>query len=127
MANVEFTSRKFYTEVANGNITPEVKEYAVTALAKLDEKNKKRRETDSAKQVANKALAVQIVESFEVGKTYTAKDIANKFDISTQKASALIRKAVETKEVSVVEGYKPEGSKSKVKGYYLTVKDTETV
>ena len=38
MANTKYTSRNFYTDVMNGNITEQVKEYARESIKKMDEK-----------------------------------------------------------------------------------------
>ena len=37
------TNREFYTNIANGTITDAEKEFALAAIAKLDETNEKRK------------------------------------------------------------------------------------
>lgn len=126
MANT-MTNRDFYTAIANGTMTDEIKAFAVSALAKIDSKNEKRRNTDTKTQTDNKALLADIVSGMVAGTVYTAKAIADQYSISTQKSSALLRQAVADGRLTVIDKYKAEGSKSAVKGYTLTVdEDTET-
>lgn len=123
------TNREFYNVIVNGtakvsyknedgNInykdvtidSPEIKAFAEDAIAKLDEKNAKRKNTPTSKQVANDAIKAKIVEAFnEGGKEFvaTSKTIAEKFEISTQKASALLRQIAAT---GVIAGERPKAS-----------------
>jgi hypothetical protein len=49
----KYTQRNFLTDVINGNITEQVIAYAEERLAKLDEKNEKRKAETSANQLKN--------------------------------------------------------------------------
>lgn len=120
------TNREFYTAIVNGTMNEDIQAFAKSALARLDSKNEKRRNTDTKAQIANKALIVDIISSMTDGTIYTARTVAEKHGISTQRASALLRQAVESGSLTVIDKYKSEGSKSAVKGYTLTIdKDTE--
>ena len=113
------TQREFFNAIVNRQVSSDVVEFAKSQVAKLDEKNAKRRNTDSAKQTANKALIQDIVSQMSEGETYTARQIADKYSVSTQKVSALMTLAINDGLITQIDGYKPEGAKSKVKGYIL--------
>lgn len=57
------TNREFYTAVANGTTTEDIKAFAISALAKLDNKNKKRRTTDTKEQTTNKMSVANTTNS----------------------------------------------------------------
>lgn len=106
---------------AEGNLSEAVIDYAKSAIAALDEKNAKRKtsEAETKRKAANSALATSILESLEKGRTYTASELAKTFGVSTQKITAIVKPLVADNALTVIEGYKPEGAKSKVKGYAL--------
>ena len=120
MANTTMTSREFFNAVIEGNITDEIKDFAKSQIEKLDNKNAKRKTTDSKTQKENKAIKTSLLATMEKDKVYTASEIAG-MEIegitSTQKASALLRQLVEEEKL-VSEEVKVKG-KGKVKGYKL--------
>jgi hypothetical protein len=120
MANATMTNRKLLTAIVEGNVTPEIVEYAKAQITKLDEKNKKRRETGTANQRANEGIKEAIIASMEAGVTYTAAEIVT-FGIdgitSTQKVSPLMSQLSEAGKVTISE-VKIKG-KGKVNGYTL--------
>lgn len=71
----------------NGNITDEVREKLEALKAQLAKRNSGNRKPSKA-QVANKALKGEIVAMLTERKTAT--EVAEMFDISNQKASALL-------------------------------------
>lgn len=91
--------------------------YAKSELIKLDIKNDKRKNTLSKNQTENEALKAEMLEEMKDETIYTAAELAKAFNVSTQKISALCKQLVDKKLVEVIDGYKPEGAKSKVKGY----------
>ena len=93
------TNREFLNAVINGKVTEAEVEFAKAALTKLDNKNEKRRNTLSPKQEANEALKLSIVEMVQANEGVTAKAVADHFEVSTQKASALLRQLAEAGEV----------------------------
>ena len=105
------TRREMFTEIANGNITEEIKEMALAEIAKMDARNAKRSATPSKTAIANEPIkeAIANVLGYE---PMTAKEIAEGVGISVQKASALLRQ-IEGLNVTEV---KVKG-KGKVKGY----------
>lgn len=116
------TQREFYTEVTKSNVSDAIKEYAQTAIAKIDAKNQKRASEGSKTAKANAPIKEAIVASMQEGHTYTAAEIVAlgiEGVTSTQKASALLRQIAEAKRVVVTEV--PIKGKGKVKGYTLVV------
>jgi hypothetical protein len=118
------TKIKLYGE--DGEFNPAVIDYCEEQIAKLDEKNAGRKDTKSEKEkrAANADLANAIYSSFEVGKTYTATQLAEKFTtaenkVSAQKVTAVLKPYITDNKIVVIKGYKPEGAKSKVNGYAL--------
>lgn len=121
MANVTMTNRQFLTAIVEGNVTPEIVEFAKTQIVKLDEKNSKRRATGSKTAQANVAIKEAIVSAMEAGVTYTAAEIVA-LGIegvgSTQKVSPLMKQLSDVGKVAISE-VKIKG-KGTVKGYTLT-------
>lgn len=113
------TQREFFNAIINGTINADVQAFATSALAKIDEKNEKRRTTLNKNQKANEVIISDITTLFNDNSAmiYTAKQIAEKFEISTQKASALLRQMVNNNVLTVAD-IKDE-KKNKVKGYSL--------
>ena len=113
----------------NGALISEVVEYAKAQITKIEDKNTKRKDGSkpTAKQIENEGIKSTILSLMEVGTTYTAKDIIG-FEIegvtTTQKVSALMKQLVTAGKVTATD-VKPEGSKSKVKGYSLVAEATD--
>lgn len=92
----KYTQRQFYTDVINGDITEQVIAYAKERLAKLDEKNEKRKTEPSANQLKNIQLGEDIVAFVTENGVQTTSEIATAFNVSTQKiapiTNALVKK-----------------------------------
>ena len=91
------TNREFFTNIANGTITETEKEFALAAIAKLDATNEKRKNKTSPKDAEKAAADAAVRESIVAVLTsdpQTAADLAVAVGISTQKASAQLRKLV---------------------------------
>ena len=115
------TQREFFTAVVSANISDSITEYATSAIAKLDEKNAKRKTTGTATQKANKVIKDAIVTAMEKGVTYTAAEIVAlgiEGVSSTQKVSPLMKQIADTGKITISE-VKIKG-KGTVKGYTLT-------
>jgi uncharacterized protein with gpF-like domain len=111
------TNREFLTAVAqNETLSVEIREHANAMLVKADEKNAKRRETQTKVQKENEPIKAKILEILSTGVVKVASDIATELEISTQKASALCRQLVESGNASVKE---VKGKSGKVKAYYI--------
>ena len=107
------TQRDFYNAVINANINEEMSSFASEAIAKLDERNAKRASKPSKTQIANEPIIKSISEVL-TSEPMLASKIAELCEISTQKASALVKKVEGVQSVDV----KVKG-KGTQKGYFL--------
>lgn len=107
------TKREFFEAVIASVENTELVEFAQSELTKMDERNAKRKNTPSKTAVANEPIKEAIV-SILTSEPLTASEVAEKVEISTQKASALLRQI----EGLTVTEVKVKG-KGKVKGYAL--------
>ena len=107
------TRREMFEAIVNGNVTEEVIAMAQNEIVKMDERNAKRKNTPSKTALANEPIKAQIMEVL-TNEPMTASEVAEKVEISTQKASALLRQidGLTITEVKVK-------GKGKVKGYAL--------
>jgi Fic family protein len=87
------TNREFYTNIANGTLTEAEKEFALAAIAKMDETNEKRKNKPSKTAEANAPIIASLTEAL-TSDPQTAADLAAVVGISTQKASSLLRQIV---------------------------------
>ena len=111
--NKIMTQRDFYNAVIATVDNNELKAFATEAIAKLDERNAKRASKESAKQIANKPI-VEAIARVLTDEPMLASKIAELCEISTQKASALVKKVEGVQSVDV----KVKG-KGTQKGYFL--------
>ena len=107
------TKREMYEAIINGNVNEEVIEMAKSEIIKMDEKNEKRKNTPSKVAIANEPIKAKIKEVL-THEPQSASEVAEKVEISVQKASALLRQ-IDGLAVSEI---KVKG-KGKVKGYAL--------
>lgn len=121
----DFTQRRFLTDIANGSeLTSEHIHFANKLLAQMNKKNSAKSSTGGKNGEANSKLMDNICEFMENGRTYTAKEIAKAMtteenEVSTQKITALMGKLKDSGKITILDDYKPQGSKSKCKGYEL--------
>ena len=85
------TNREFFNAVISAEINDEVIAHAKESLEKLDIRNAKRAERPSKTQKANEPIIKAIAELL-TNEPMLASEIAEKCEISTQKASALVKK-----------------------------------
>jgi len=107
------TRREMFEAIVNGNVTDEVVAMAQNELVKMDERNAKRKGRPSKNTLANEPIKARILEVL-TDEPMTAAEVAQRVEISTQKASALLRQI----DGLVVTEVKVKG-KGKVKGYAL--------
>lgn len=107
------TRREMYEVIASGNINDEVIEMAKNEIVKMDERNAKRRNNPSKKSIENEPIKAKIMEVL-TEEPMSASEVAEKVEISVQKASALLRQidGLNVTEIKVK-------GKGKVKGYSL--------
>lgn len=103
----------------NGNPTDEVKEFAKAQIAQLDKRNEQRKNAPSSSQKANEPIKQAILDNTVEGEVYIASKMGVELNISTAKASTLLRQLAGEGNFEVIDKYKPEGAKAKdaVKGY----------
>ena len=84
------TNREFFNAVS-AEINDEVIAHAKESLEKLDIRNAKRAERPSKTQKANEPI-IKAIADLLTNEPMLASEIAEKCEISTQKASALVKK-----------------------------------
>lgn len=100
----------------------ELKEFAKAEIVKLDERNANRSAKPTKAQIENKSIKEKILEVLSTEERMVTSAIAEKVEISTQKASALCRQLVESKKLKVEEVKIPRKGKQKA---YSILEDTE--
>lgn len=107
------TNREFFEKVIAEVTNEELVEKARVELAKLDARNARRASTPSKKAKENEPIKKAIRDVLGA-EPMTASEIASKVEISTQKASALLRQidGLTVTEVKIK-------GKGKVKGYSI--------
>ena len=85
------TNREFFNAVISAEINDEVIAHAKESLEKLDIRNAKRAERPSKIQKANEPI-IKAIADLLTNEPMLASEIAEKCEISTQKASALVKK-----------------------------------
>lgn len=116
MAN-KITSREVLTLIVNGVSNETTVGWATEMLAKMDEKNSKRKNTKSKEQIANEGIMDNIVAYIKTNGSRVASALGAALGISTQKASALCKILVDGGELTVAD--KKVKGKGSVKEYSL--------
>jgi predicted XRE-type DNA-binding protein len=107
------TKREFYNAVITETQNEELKAFATSEIEKLDVRNAKRAERPSKTQIAN-APIIEAISRVLTDEPMLASKIAELCNISTPKASALVKKVEGVQSVDV----KVKG-KGTQKGYFL--------
>lgn len=110
------TYREMLTSIVNGTINDEVMEKAAERLEKLDAENEKRKNRVSKKALENEPVKEAILAVLGE-EPKTATEIGSEVEISTQKASALLRQLVNDGKVEKTD-VKVKG-KGVQKGYFI--------
>ena len=110
------TYREMLTSIVNGTINEEVIEKATERLEKLDAENEKRKNRVSKKALENEPVKEAILGVLGE-EPKTATEIGSEVEISTQKASALLRQLVNDGKVEKTD-VKVKG-KGVQKGYFI--------
>lgn len=119
------TQREFFNAVINANVSAEITAFATERIKHLDDVNANRKSKGTPTQRENVETMAKILNGVEFGVQYTASALAEKFGISTAKASALAKKFVDNGQATVTD-VKIKG-KGKVKGYTFTAPETAEV
>ena len=85
------TNREFFTAVINANINAEITDFATDAIRKLDERNSKRKSTQTAAQKANETFKAEIADFLTNKEDFVlCSEIAKHFGVSTQKVTGVL-------------------------------------
>lgn len=103
------TTKQFLTAVAETTTRPELAEYALTELHKLEARKAKRKTTPTKAQLAFAEIVAEYAKKVPEGTIVTAPMTAKELGVTTQKATAILLKGVAM-------GYFTEGEPVKVKG-----------
>ena len=107
---VDRTGNMYMADITMNNLI----NFATEEIAKLDARNASRSSKPTKAQIENEPIKKKIVELLtEVGEKYVASAIAEKVEISTQKASALCRQLVDEGKLQVEEVKVPKKGKQK--------------
>ena len=90
----KFTNRMGFNAVLNGNITDDVKAWAKGELAKLDNKNAKRKAAEGELKAEHKPIADAILAALANGSMLSA-DLAKTIGQTTQKTNGVAGRMVE--------------------------------
>lgn len=109
------TNREFLNAIINGTVNTEVIDFATLQLEKLDNKNAARKEKASPKKLENVAIA----ENLEIvtDEIYTSEKISKMLEITSSKATNILKELVNLGKVVEMEEMVRNTSKRKVKGY----------
>lgn len=117
------TKREFLQMVIADTTNAEIKAYAEAEIQKMDEANKKKASHLTETQKENIVLLEKIETYMQSQEDFlSAGEIGSVFEISVQKASALLRKLEKDGKVEVADVKRKSGSKGsmrKVKGYKI--------
>ena len=117
------TTREFYNAIVSAGISAEITAKANELISALDTKNEKRKASGTKTQKENADLKARILTAIEDGEIesvegyVTAKTVGAYFDISTQKASPLLKQLVDNGDL--VENAEVKTKSGKVKGYAI--------
>lgn len=121
MAN-KFTNRQALTLVANGNITNEVKAWALGEIAKLDKKNAKRKAEEGTIKEENRPIAEAILSALANG-SMNSPDLAKAIGQNTQKTNGV---AGEMVKLGMLDKFKVKvKGKGELTAYALATTDVE--
>lgn len=98
------TQKEFFESImSGGTITDEMIEHATVELGKLVGRAEKRKNYRTPAQKENDEIKESILTCFVEGVPMTGKEVAEKVEISTQKANALLRQLVNENELVVAQ------------------------
>ena len=89
------TQKEFFESIMYGDvITEEMKTHAADEFAKIAVRAEKRKNYRTPVQKENDEIKEKILECFVEGTEMTGKEVAEKMEITTQKANALLKQLV---------------------------------
>lgn len=112
------TMKQFLTAVTEMTEKPELVEFAKAQLEKLDEKNTKRRTTLTTAQKETIQVVTAYASTLAKGEVVTSAIVSAALGVTSQRATALLKKGVELGFFTETEPVKAKSGK--VKGYART-------
>lgn len=98
------TQKEFFESIMYGDvITEEMKTHAADEFEKIAVRAEKRKNYRTPAQKENDEIKETILTCFVEGVPMTGKEVAEKVEISTQKANALLRQLVNENELIVTQ------------------------
>lgn len=111
------TKQEIFELIAGGEVNEEVIEFAKKELDKMAAQKIKNAERAAVKKEQFSNEVRELVDGLEQGKVYTASEVAELYGLKVQKASSIMRRAVEL-ELATAEAVLIKG-KGAVKGYTI--------
>jgi len=111
------TRREFMEMVIAETANEEIKVFAENEIEKMDKANQRRSEKRAERKAENEPIKEKIFEVLQCEDVTLASEVAEKVEISTQKASALLRQMADDGKITS-EDVKIKG-KGKKKGYKI--------
>lgn len=109
------TNREFYTAISEGKLNDEIKEFAIAAIEKLDNRNANRSSKPSKVQLENAPIKKALLEFLTTnGGQHTEGDLGVALGVTHNKAGALARQLVAEGKVISTEVKFPKIGKRKV-------------
>lgn len=109
------TNREFFTAISEGKLTDEIKEFAVAAIEKLDNRNANRSNKPTKAQLENAPIKQALLEYLTSNDgQYTEGDLGTALGVTHNKAGALARQLVAEGKVTSAEVKFPKIGKRKV-------------
>lgn len=108
------TKREFFETIVESAMADEVKDFARAEIQKMDEQLEKRRVKAAEKKAEYAPILDKIYTDILGDEPVTASIVAERLEMSTQKASAMLRKLVEAGKATAQE---VKVDKRKAKGY----------
>ena len=120
------TNREFYTSISKGELTDEIKEFAVAAIAKLDARNENRSSKPSKAQLENAPLKQAILEYLCANDgAFTEGQLGEAIGVTHNKAGSLARQLVAEGKVVSTEIKLPKVGKRKAYSIAVEVDEEE--
>lgn len=98
------TNREFYTAISEGKLTDEIKEFAVAAIEKLDNRNANRSAKPTKAQLENAPIKQALLDYLTANAgQFTEGDLGTALGVTHNKAGALARQLVAEGKVTSAE------------------------
>ena len=98
------TNREFYTAISEGKLTDEIKEFAVAAIEKLDNRNANRSAKPTKAQLENAPIKQALLDYLTINAgQFTEGDLGTALGVTHNKAGALARQLVAEGKVTSAE------------------------